>query len=155
MALLHRAFAAMILVFAVFGAASAQERASLEQARSLATQAAEQVKTSGTASYDGFMNGLAPWVDRDLYIIVLARDGTILAHGLNKALVGKNLWEAKDPDGVRFIQEAVRVADANASGGWYKLKFTHPQTRKIEPKENFAIKVGDVVVVSGFYPTVN
>jgi cytochrome c len=155
MTFFYRAIAVVVLVFATLGAANAQDRATADQAKDLAAKAAVQVSSAGAASYDAFMNGQAPWVDRDLYIVVVARDGTILAHGLNKALVGKNLWEAKDPDGVRFIQEAVRTADANPNGGWYKLKFAHPQSRKIEPKENFAVKVSDVIVISGFYPTSN
>jgi cytochrome c len=48
--------------------------------------------------------------DRDLYIIVINLDGKILAHGQSRNLVGRNLINAKDPDGKLFITERVELA---------------------------------------------
>jgi cytochrome c len=48
--------------------------------------------------------------DRDLYITVIDLDGKVLAHGQWGNLIGRNLINAKDPDGKLFIKERVERA---------------------------------------------
>ena len=64
-------------------------------------------------------------VDRELYIVVCGPDGTILADGVNKARIGTNRLDAKDPDGKAFIKERVELAKEHASF-WQSYKYLNP-----------------------------
>lgn len=46
----------------------------------------------------------APFVDRDLYIVVYRMDGLVLAHGADKTRIGVNLLHDKDVNGKEFVK---------------------------------------------------
>ena len=133
-------------------ALAADERGTPEEAEALVNRAVELVKKDGDKAYPILSDATGPYRDRDLYVVVLDPKGNLMAHGANKALVGKNLWDAEDPDGVKFIQEIRKMAAAKPDGGWVKFKFTHPVTKKIEAKVMFVRSVGDMAVACGAYP---
>lgn len=134
-------------------AIAAGERGTKDEAKALVDRAVLQLGKDGAAAYPVFSEAKGAFVDRDLYLVVFDKKGNILAHGANKALVGVNLWDAEDPDGVKFVREFWKTAEAAADGaGWVNFKFTHPQTKKIEKKIMFVRKTGDVVIVAGAYP---
>jgi methyl-accepting chemotaxis protein len=87
---------------------------------------------------------------QDLYINVIDVRGTTMAHGENKALVGKNLIALKDADGKRFIQEFINVATSKGSG-WVDYRWPNPVTGMIESKSTYIEKVDDIVVGCGIY----
>jgi signal transduction histidine kinase len=91
-----------------------------------------------------------PFVDRDLYVFVLDMSGTTVAHGTNKALIGKSLLNLKDADGKLFIQEFLDLAKTKGEG-WVDYKWPNPTTKKVESKSSFAKKVGDYIVGCGVY----
>jgi cytochrome c len=69
----------------------------------------------------------------DLYVVVYAIDGTILAHPLNPKLSGKNLVTLPDIDGKPFRQEFIEVARSKGTG-WVDYRYPNPKTAAIEPK---------------------
>lgn len=92
-----------------------------------------------------------PFVSGDLYVFVSSiDDGTTLAHGANKALIGKNLLHLKDADGKLFVQAMIDVAQSKGEG-WVDYKWPNPVTHKIESKTSFVKKAGDVFVGCGVY----
>src|SRR5262249_18547180 len=88
--------------------------------------------------------------DRDLYITVIDLDGKVLAHGQRGNLIGKNLIDAKDPDGKLFIKERVELA-REQSAFWQNYKWLNPATKEIEPQEAYCERLNDIVVCGGVY----
>jgi cytochrome c len=88
--------------------------------------------------------------DRDLYITVINLDGKVLAHGQRGNLVGRNLINAKDPDGKLFIKERVELA-REQSAFWHSYKWHNPATKEIEPQETYCERLNDIVVCGGVY----
>lgn len=88
--------------------------------------------------------------DRDLYLVVYGLDGTVLAHGANVKMVGKNLIDFKDIDGKPFVKERVEMAKAKASF-WQEYKFTNPENKKIEPKLMYCERLNETAVCGGIY----
>lgn len=132
---------------------AAAERGTKDEAKALVEKASAFVQKDGASAYPVISDTKGPYVDRDLYVIIFDKTGTILAHGANKGLIGVNLWNNKDPDGVQFVQEFWKTANASPNGeGWVNFKFTHPQTKEIEKKVMFVRKLGEVIVIAGFYP---
>lgn len=86
----------------------------------------------------------------DLYLVVYQLDGTVLAHGANEKMVGKNLIGLKDVDGKAFVKERVELGKAKTSF-WQDYKFTNPETKKIEPKAMYCERLDDTVVCGGIY----
>ena len=86
----------------------------------------------------------------DLYLVVYGLDGTVLAHGANEKMIGKNLIELKDVDGKAFVKERVEMAKAKPSF-WQDYKFTNPENKKIEPKAMYCERLDETVVCGGIY----
>jgi len=78
--------------------------------------------------------------------------GVNLVLGTNEKMVGKNMWEMRDPAG-RFIIKDL-AATAAKGGGWYKYEFSDPLTKKFGDKESYVTKVPgfDGFIGVGFYP---
>jgi cytochrome c len=87
---------------------------------------------------------------QDLYLVVYGLDGSVLAHGANEKMVGKNLIELKDVDGKAFVRERVELAKAKGTF-WQDYKFTNPETKKIEPKAMYCERLEETVVCGGIY----
>jgi cytochrome c len=88
--------------------------------------------------------------DRDLYLVVYALDGVVLAHGANAKFVGRNMIDLKDIDGKAFVKERVELAKTKGTF-WQDYKFTNPETKKVEPKSMYCERLDDVAVCGGIY----
>lgn len=88
--------------------------------------------------------------DRDLYLVVYALDGVVMAHGANAKFVGRNMIDLKDIDGKAFVKERVELAKTKGTF-WQDYKFTNPVSKKIEPKSMYCEKLDDAVVCGGVY----
>ena len=121
------------------GLAFAQTHGTAAEAKALAEKAVAYVKSAGAEkAFEEFSNRDPKWVDKDLYVFAVKTDGTVLAHGGNKTLVGKSLIEMKDANGKLFIKEMSDLTKAKGNG-WVDYLFTNPQTKKTEPKSSFVI----------------
>jgi signal transduction histidine kinase len=76
--------------------------------------------------------------------------GTIIAHPKNPKLIGKDLINVPDPDGKMFRKEIVVVAKTKGTG-WVDYKYTNPETKKIEAKTTYVVKVGEMILCCGTY----
>ena len=90
------------------------------------------------------------FVNRDLYVFVIDTQGNTLAHGFNKKLIGKNMLELRDPDGVFFIKKFIEVAGSKGKG-WVDYKFSDPITKKIGKKSTYVAGYENLVVGCGIY----
>lgn len=119
--------------------AVAQERGSKDQAKALTMAAVEHIKKAGPEkAYADFTNDKATWTKADLYVMVFDAKNFALAHGANPKLVGKDMSEVKDANGVPIIPGLNSTADKG--GGWFDYEWPDPLTKKIMPKSTYALK---------------
>jgi polar amino acid transport system substrate-binding protein len=101
---------------------------------------------------------LAEFTDQDgkfvrgeLYIYAYDYSCTVLAHGGNPSLVGQNLYNMEDANGVRVIRELAKLAEGG--GGWLSYMWDNPVTGKNEPKLGYVVPVDNTWFLgSGTYP---
>jgi cytochrome c len=125
--------------------------ATKEQAEAMVKKAVSYIKANGAEkAYAEFDKRDGSFILQDLYIVVYKNDGTVLAHGANAKMIGKNLIELKDIDGKAFIKERMDLAKAKATF-WQEYKFTNPETKKIEPKLMYCERLQETVVCGGIY----
>ncbi len=138
------------LAAAMASPASAAERGTAAEAEAMVKKAVAYLKTNGKAkASEEFTNGTS-FKDRDLYISFYDMGGTVIAHGANAKLVGKNLIGLKDPDGKLIIQMIVDVAKKGK--GWTdSYKFRDPLTDKMAEKVIYVERVDDTWIGVGVY----
>ncbi len=98
------------------------------------------------------------WKQGSIYLFVLAPDGTVMLHGGNPDIEGRNLIDLEDSNGVRFTREL--IAAAAEGGGYVEYLFDDPAVEGDEergsPKVSYVIPGSapgkDVILGSGFYP---
>ncbi len=86
------------------------------------------------------------------YIFVVTYDGTTLMNDTQKHLIGKNIWELTDPDGVKVIQEERKVVE-NPEGDFIYYSWNKPSTKQISLKVSFVrgIDEWEWMVGAGLY----
>ncbi|HWK44868.1 MAG TPA: cache domain-containing protein [Stellaceae bacterium] len=125
--------------------------ATLEEAQALGDKAAALIVAEGEKAFPLISDPKGEFVQGDLYVTVLDHQGVVRAT-LNPKLVGMNMWESADPDGVKFTQDAVNIGET-AGSGWQSYKFTNPVSKKIQLKKAWIRKAGDFVTLCGIYIT--
>ena len=75
----------------------------------------------------------------DGYFYVYAKDGLNLVHPRQPELVGTNLWNMRDGDGVYVIREL--IARAHEGGGYQRYLWPKPSTGKIERKLGYSVEL--------------
>lgn len=131
--------------------AAAMAGATAEQAQAMSEKAAAHIlKVGKEKAYADFTGHAEGFKDGELYVYCFAPDGTAVAHGGNAAMVGKNLIEMKDPDGVRPVAVLLEVGKT-AGKGWYDFKWQNPETKKVQAKSAYVIRTGDDTCAVGYY----
>ena len=97
-----------------------------------------------------FMDQNGPWIDRDLYLIVIDNAGIRVVHGQNPRLVGKTYYDAVDVNGKEYGKEVQRIAEGPGTA-WFSFTFKDPITGKLLPKENYVERAGDYTYLAGVY----
>ncbi len=120
-----------------------------EEAQAMAEKAATLVAAEGEKSFAAIGQPNGEFHKGELYVVVIDRQGVVRAH-INSKLVGVNMWESTDPDGVKFTQQSWKATEKSPTA-WITYKFTNPETKRIEPKKAWVHRVGDYVVQSGVY----
>lgn len=121
--------------------AQAQDRGTADEAKVMVDKALAHIKAAGTEkAFEDFSAKDGKWQNKDLYVFVINYEGVTTAHGANKALVGKNLGELKDPNGKFFIKEMAEVAKTKGNG-WVDYMFTDPATKKNGNKSSYVAKI--------------
>lgn len=95
----------------------------------------------------------AEWVNGELYVIVATMDGIFKVHAINPKLIDNaQLPSLKDTNGVMIIQEMIKAGKEHPQGSWAKYTWTHPETKKLAPKQTW-VKVNDgQLFMVGCYP---
>ena len=131
--------------------ASAEQFATKDEAVALVKQAIARVQEVGIDKAKAeFMDHNAKFVDRDLYLIVLDKSGTRIAHGQNAKLVGTSYYDAIDANGKEYGKDAEKIVDGPGTG-WVSYMFKDPITGKVLPKQCYVEKSGDYVYLAGVY----
>ena len=152
----RRSLLNQLLITALAGALAsgpvcAADRGTAAEAEALTKKAVAYVKANGRAkAAEEFTNGTA-FKDRDLYISYYELTGTVIGHGANAKLVGKNLIDLKDPDGKLFIQMIVDVAKTKGKGWTQSYKFRDPLTDKMAEKVIYVERLDDTWIGVGVY----
>ena len=119
----------------------AQERGTADEAKAMVEKALAHVKAVGNdKAFEDFTAKDGKWQNKDLYVFVVNFEGVTTAHGANKALIGKNMFELKDPNGKLFIKEMAETAKAKGTG-WVDYMFTDPATKKSGSKSSYVARI--------------
>lgn len=146
-----RKFAILPMLLATCLAHAADGGATKPEAEAMVKKGVAMIKSAGPEkAYAEISKKGGTFTDRDLYLTVYGLDGTVLAHGANAKMIGKNLIEFKDIDGKLFVKERVEMAKKQASF-WQEYKFTNPENKKIEPKIMYCERLNETVVCGGIY----
>lgn len=146
------------LIVSFVTAPYAQAAGTAAEAEAIVKKALAYVKANGVdKSVAVFNKKDGEYVKGDLYVFMFrvsqkpgARVVT-LAHPVNPGLVGKDLYELKDPDGKQFMAVMAKKA-MEEKGGWVDYKWSHPETKKIGEKSSYVLPAGpDVFVGCGIY----
>lgn len=150
---LKMAALAVLTVIGLSGAARAADEC--VAAQGLVDKAIAHYKDVGQAkAYADFMDKTnKAWVDGELYVIVATMDGIFKAHAINPKLIDNpDLPKLKDVNGVMIIQEMIKAGKSGPGGAWAKYTWTHPETKKLAPKQTWVKSNGDLLFMAGCYP---
>jgi cytochrome c len=125
--------------------------ATKDDAVSMVKKAIAYIKANGNdKAFAEIDNPKGQFRDRDLYVVVYDMNGKCLAHGQKKSMIGKELIDFKDVDGKPFMKERIELMKKQPTA-WQEYKFMNPVTKKVEPKEMYIERSGDLIVGAGVY----
>lgn len=129
----------------------AAEKGTAEEATAMVKKGVDYVKAHGKEkAFAEFSNPSGQFVKGDLYVMVYDMDGLNKAHGANPKLIGKNLLEIKDANGVYIVKSFIEVAKGKGKG-WVDYKWPNNITKAVESKSTYVEKVDDVLIGVGIY----
>lgn len=148
-----RQLTAGLAAASVICAAHAEERGTRAEAMAMVDAGLVLIKSAGPDKAARDFMSEPRWKQKDLYISMYQiRDSrvTVVAHGMNDKLVGKDITELKDADGKAFIREAATIA---AKGGWVDYKWPDPATRKVNEKTSYirSLPGSEYAILVGVY----
>lgn len=143
---------ALVVSLLFSGAVYAQDKGTPDEAMAMAKKALTAIKANPEKAYAAINDkNDKDFHNKDLYVFVSKiSDGTLVAHGANMGLIGKDLSALKDVDGKLFLAEMTKLANEKGSG-WVDYKWTNPVTKKIEQKSSYVERGGDIYVGVGIY----
>lgn len=86
----------------------------------------------------------------ELYVFIYDMDGKVVAHGQGASKIGVNQMNAKDPDGVEFVKERVKLAKSKGKG-WHDYQYVNPTTQKKQPKTSYIEVWDNLIFGAGIY----
>ena len=142
--------AVMLLGFGLPAAAQDKSKGTAAEATAMVDKAIAHIKKVGREkAFADFSSKKAPWVDRDLYVVVYDMQGLALAHP-NPKWRGKNMMDIRDQSGRSWVKERSELAQKQASG-LQDTEIFNPVTKKVEPKKVYWERHGDLIFISGAY----
>lgn len=120
-----------------------------EEAKALVAEAIAFYQTNGKdKALEEFSKPKGSFVKGDLYIFVFNPDGTIIAHGGDPKLVGRDFTGVQDPDGKYFAREFIKIGP---EGGWVDYRWMNYKTKQVEAKMAYLKRIDDVIIGCGAY----
>ncbi len=143
---------AALVLFPRISAGEERAKATTKEAEMLVHKAIEYLQKEGREkALAAFNDPKGPFTYLDLYILVMATDGTVLAHGRNQKFVGQNDVDKKDAAGNYHFARRI-VAIGNGPGkGWLEYEIENPQSHKVENKVAYVERTGDMIVSCGVF----
>lgn len=146
-----KTIAAFLFVLTLGAAANAADKGTPDEAVAMVKGAIEYMKKNGKEkAFAEFSNPSGKFVKGDLYVMVTGLDGINRAHGGNPKLIGKNLLEIKDANGVFIVKNFIAVGK-DKGHGWVDYIWPNTVTKAVEPKSTYIEKVDDLLVGVGIY----
>jgi len=119
---------------------------SSDEARALVDGAVELIRQQGLAAALPTLHDPAgPFIDRDLYLFAIGRDGVYRVSGSDPGLVGHPLPPIATRDGDLLSAAAWRVA--THGGGWLEYQISNPMTLAMEDKATYIRQVDDDLII--------
>jgi signal transduction histidine kinase len=119
--------------------------------RQLAARAGEHIEAAGRdRAFSDFSSPQGGFVDGELYIFCRDAGGTVLAHGGNPRLMGKNLPGVRDPRGKPSVAESIHIGMTEGHGRLAYL-WPNPETRRVEREAAFVVRTADRTVCGSGY----
>ena len=85
------------------------------------------------------------FVDRDLYVFVIDRQGVYRLHGAKPTMEGKRVHDVPGIDGERFVRDAWAAAEAGS--GWIDYDIVNPESGAVQPKTSYIVRLDDQLFV--------
>lgn len=146
-----KTIASCMLVVIMGTAAYAADKGTADEAVAMVKKAAVHLKKEGKdKAFAEFSDPNGKFVKGDLYVMVMDLQGTNKAHGGNPKLIGKNLLEIKDANGVYIVKRFIEVANGKGTG-WVDYLWPNTVTKVVEQKSTYIEKVDDLLVGVGIY----
>lgn len=122
----------------------ADERGTKEEATAMVERGLAHIKRVGAeqAFKDFSDKGNADWHVKDVYLFCYDLKAVNTCHGANSALIGKDLSDMKTADGQLLIKNMIAMTREKGNG-WITYEWSHPQTKKVEPKQAFVKRIPD------------
>jgi cytochrome c len=139
MKLLHL-FLATVAGVCLTAVSLAQEIGTKDEAKLMVDAAVEHVKKVGPDRAFKDFTADPAWKKKDLYVMAYDNKGVCVGHGANEKLIGRNLSDLKDPNGVMVVAELTKTATTKGQG-WVDYSWPHPQTKKLEDKSTYVRKL--------------
>ncbi|MDX9971588.1 MAG: cache domain-containing protein [FCB group bacterium] len=79
---------------------------------------------------------------KNAYVFIDNWQGVVLVHGAQPELIGQNIWEHEDPNGVKVVQNLIAAAKTE-EGGYVYYSWRKPDTGEERPKVSFSRGVSD------------
>ena len=113
----------------------------------LALAALEHIQAKGLerASED-FYQPNGRFIDRDLYIFVLDREGRYRVMGADRNKSGSSVYDAPGVDAERLVRDAWERVDQDG-GGWIEYNIINPLTGNVRGKSSFVLPVSEQLLV--------
>lgn len=92
------------------------------------------------------------FVDGELYVFAFGADGSgvQLANPAYPLLVGKNVSNMQDPDGVQFVRRFLEIGRIPGGKGWVDYQWPNPMNgRFVELKSSYVERVDQLILVCG------
>ena len=133
-------------------ASTTQASASTEAARTqaLLDRAEAHLREQGDPALAS-LSRAGEFQDGELYVYVIDTAGNFLASaGTSSSLIGRNVRELTDSDGRHFIRDILEGANTKSSGR-VDYRWFNPMRGKSEPKSASYRRMGDRILVVGYY----
>jgi hypothetical protein len=136
------------LLCIVAGAASAQEKGTAAEAKTMLEKVVSDMKANKTKTLEDITAGT--YNHKDLYPYCGGPDGKQTANGVNKSAVGQSLKDLKDKSGKAFGEEIYKEAEAGKAS---EVSYEWPRPNETTPAPKIALfqKVGDEICAVGYY----
>ncbi|MDM5176622.1 cache domain-containing protein [Massilia sp. DJPM01] len=150
MKIFFKALAMFVLAIGMQAGAAAEEKRTPEEAIAMVKKRVAYYKEVGREkAIAAFNDPKGKFVDGSLYIFAYDMKGINLASP-NPKIIGRNMYEVKDQNGVRTVKSYIDVAQQKGSG-WVDFVWPHPQTGALQPKSAYIEKVDDILIACGIY----